>query len=232
MAILFATQLDDGHNKLPQTYENKPLDYFSRARTELYQVLPDYAEQVLEIGCGSGATLAWMKAQGLAGHTTGIELAPQMAEQAGQNVDSLIIGDAEALLDDIACDPVFDLVLCLDVLEHFVDPWRMIEKISRALKQGGLVVASIPNVRHFSVLGPLLFKGRWDYEEAGILDHTHLRFFTKASAASLLQTNDLDVIAVVPNIQHGSKSYWAKKLSFGLLADFCTVQYLVCAKKR
>lgn len=217
---------------MTQTYENKPLDYFSRARTDLLKALPSFSERVLEIGCGSGATLAWMKSIGLAGHTTGIELSPQMAEVASKNADELHIGDAEMLLDDVASAPVYDLVLCLDVLEHFVDPWRMIEKISHVLKPGGLVVASIPNVRHFSVLGPLLFKGRWDYEEAGILDHTHLRFFTKASAASLLQTNDLDVIAVVPNIQQGSKSYWAKKLSFELLADFCTVQYLVCAKKR
>lgn len=217
---------------MTQTYEDKPLDYFSRARTDLLKVLPSFSERVLEIGCGSGATLAWMKSQGLAEHTTGIELAPQMAEEAGKNVDELIIGDAEALLGDVAAAPVYDLVLCLDVLEHFVDPWRMIKKISHALKQGGVVIASIPNVRHFSVLVPLVFKGRWDYKEAGILDHTHLRFFTKASAARLLQTKDLDVTAVVPNIQPGSKSYWAKKLSFGLLADFCTVQYLVCAQKR
>lgn len=217
---------------MSQAYEQKPLDYFSRARTDLLRVLPLRSEQVLEIGCGSGATLAWMKSQGLARHTTGIELVPQMADTASKNVDKLIIGDAEALLDDVASALSYDLVLCLDVLEHFVDPWRMIEKISRVLKPGGFVIASIPNVRHFSVLLPLLFQGRWDYEEAGILDHTHLRFFTRASAGRLLQTNDLDVTAVVPNIQPGSKSDWAKKLSFGVLADFCTVQYLVCAEKR
>lgn len=216
---------------MPQTYEDKPLDYFSSARTELIQVLPGFAERVLEIGCGSGATLAWMKAQGLAGHTTGIELAPQMAEEAGKNVDCLIIGDAETLLDGVASDPVYDLVLCLDVLEHLVDPWRVIEKISRALKPGGIVIASIPNVRHFSVLGPLLFNGRWEYKQAGILDQTHLRFFTKASAARLLRTNDLDVTEVVPIVRAGSKSDWAKKLSFGLLTDFFTLQYLVCARK-
>lgn len=217
---------------MPQTYKDKPLDYFSRARTDLLKALPSFSERVLEIGCGSGATLAWMKSLGLAGHTTGIELAPQMAEVASKNVDEFIIGDAEALLDDVAFTAAYDLVLCLDVLEHFVDPWRMIEKISHRLKPGGVLVASIPNVRHFSVLLPLLFKGRWDYQEAGILDHTHLRFFTKASAAQLLHTHDLEVTAVIPNIQPGSKSDWAKKLSLGLLADFCTVQYLVCAKKR
>lgn len=195
-------------------------------------MLPAHSKRVLEIGCGSGATLAWMKSEGLAGYTAGIELDPRMADEAGRNMDQLIIGDAENLLEDVAPDGSFDLVLCLDVLEHFVDPWRMIEKISRVLRSGGLVVASIPNVRHFSVVIPLLLHGRWDYKEAGILDHTHLRFFTKVSAASLLQTNDLEVRSVVPNIQPGSKSYWAKKLSFGLLTDFCTVQYLVCAIKR
>lgn len=217
--------------KYMQNYNDKPDGYFARARTEILPLLPHRADRVLEIGCGSGATLAWLKEIGLAGHTTGIELAKHMADVAVDNVDCLVTGDAEAMLADGSSASVYDLVLCLDVLEHMVDPWQMMHKIAHVLKPGGLVVSSIPNVRHFGVLMPLTLKGQWNYLEEGILDRTHLRFFTRDSATELMKTSGLILRAVKPNFHPSSKSGLLSFVSLGLLTDFLTVQYLICAQK-
>lgn len=218
-------------SRLMQKYDDKPEGYFARARTEILPLLPSRSERVLEIGCGSGATLAWLKKMGLAEHTTGIELAEHMANLAVNNVDCLITGDAEAMLEHESSASVYDLVLCLDVLEHMIDPWQMMNKIARVLKPGGMVVSSIPNIRHFSVLMPLVFKGQWNYLDEGILDRTHLRFFTRESAIALMKTGGLSVSAVKPNMFPNTKSAFLSSLSLGLLTDFLTVQYLICAQK-
>jgi SAM-dependent methyltransferase len=166
-------------------------DYYAHVRREIAPLLPRRAEHVLEVGCGKASTLAWLKAAGIAVRTTGIELDPVAAAVARTRVDHLVEGDAEAALDALPPGSL-DLVLCLDVLEHLVDPWRAMGRLSRALRPGGSVILSVPNIRHYSVTLPLLFSGRWQYQDAGILDRTHLRFFTRAGAAALISTAGLE----------------------------------------
>ncbi len=85
------------------------------------------------------------------------------------------------------------MILALDVLEHLVDPWTVVAKLDRLLRPGGVLVASIPNVRHHSVVVPLLFKGGWRYLPMGPLDRTHLRFFTRSTAIELVETSGMRV---------------------------------------
>jgi len=165
--------------------------YYSFVRREIEPLLPSRADHALEVGCGQGGTLAWLKDSGIAGRTTGIELDAASAAAARRYVDHLIEGDAEAAIDSLPAESL-DLVLCLDVLEHLVDPWRAMARLTRALRPGGSVIISVPNVRHYSVALPLLWSGRWQYEHAGILDRTHLRFFTRASARALLSGAGLE----------------------------------------
>jgi SAM-dependent methyltransferase len=165
--------------------------YYGFVRREIAPLLPARAEHVLEVGCGQGGTLAWLKDQGLAARTTGIELDAPSAAVARRQVDHVIEGDAGTALDNLPAASV-DLVLCLDVLEHLVDPWRAMARLTRALRPGGHVIISVPNIRHYSVTLPLLWSGRWQYEDAGILDRTHLRFFTRAGARALIAGAGLD----------------------------------------
>jgi SAM-dependent methyltransferase len=165
--------------------------YYAFVRREIRPLLPPRADRVLEIGCGQGGTLAWLKSSGIARRTTGIEIDAAAAVLARQRVDSVIEGDADPALDALPAG-AFDLVLCLDVLEHLVDPWRTMARVTRVLRPGGAVILSVPNVRHYSVTLPLLWSGRWQYEEAGILDRTHLRFFTRTAAAALIRGAGLD----------------------------------------
>jgi 2-polyprenyl-3-methyl-5-hydroxy-6-metoxy-1,4-benzoquinol methylase len=208
-------------------YDSKPEHYFAYARREIGPLLPAKAERVLEIGCGAGATLAWIKGAGIAGETVGVEISSTAATAARTCVDRVVQANAEvdALPDDLG---QFDLILCLDVLEHMVDPWAFVNRIQQRLKPGGQFISSIPNVRHFKALAPLLLAGRWEYQEiGGILDRTHLRFFTEGSARELMTVGKLTIQQVIGKPPAKSKSAWLDKLTLGVFRPFVVVQYLI-----
>ena len=190
------------------------------------------------MGCGRGATLQWLKASGRCDRSVGIELFEGAAADARSVVDELHVGNAEALLQHAWPPATFDLVLCLDVLEHLVDPWAFMGQVQRLLKPGGLVVASIPNVRHARVVLPLLLQGRWQYADAGQLDRTHLRFFTRESALQLMQrptTAEGGGLQLVRWLRRmpppRSRSGLVNLASMGLLQDFLAMSYLIASRR-
>jgi len=213
-------------------YSDKHSGYFGNVRREIAPMLPPHAPRVLEVGCGSGATLQWLQQQGRCGRTVGIELFEAAGAIARSRVDELHVGNAETMIPGLFEPASFDLVLCLDVLEHMNDPWAFVLQVQRLLKTGGTLVASIPNVRHLRVVLPLLLAGRWRYEESGILDRTHLRFFTQGSALALVSPPGLRVTQwqrrLPPML---SKSGMANLLTLTLLRDLFTMGYLIAAQK-
>jgi 2-polyprenyl-3-methyl-5-hydroxy-6-metoxy-1,4-benzoquinol methylase len=222
-----ALDADDGTNH----YADKNGHYFANPRTDILPLLPSPCESVLELGCGTGATLKWLKAGQYCRHTCGVELFAQAAQLAAQVADWVVQGDIEHM--QLPWPPAhFDVILCLDVLEHLVDPWQVLARLTTHLKPGGRLIASIPNVRNWRALGPLLFAGRWEYTQTGILDKTHLRFFTRNSALALLQSSGLQVQAMqrLPLNTLG-KSRLANQLTLGLCKEFLTLQYLIAADK-
>lgn len=165
-------------------------EYFSYTRNEILPLLPDEVAKVLEVGCGVGNTLEWIKSIRNCTWTAGVEISPHIARQAQLRLDAVYVGDIESMDLPVAKGSI-DLVLCLDVLEHLVDPWKTIFKLQELLKPGGVLIASIPNVRYHAVLLPLLFKQKWEYTDAGVLDRTHLRFFVKETALRLITSSGL-----------------------------------------
>ena len=151
--------------------------YYTHTRLDLISMLERLPQTVLEIGCGTGNTLRYLKENG-ARKTFGIEANGAVAEDAKHQVDHIVVGDIESMEWPFP-DQVFDCIILGDVLEHLRDPWRVVEMLLGLLTQGGQVVASLPNVRFYGVSIPLLFGGRWTYTEEGVLDRTHLRFFTR-----------------------------------------------------
>src|SRR5262249_10881270 len=120
---------------------------------------------------------------------------------AGVEPDSSLLPAAREGYDDWrACDALaagfwgtpFDAVICADVLEHLVEPEQVLARIREWLKPGGVLVASIPNVANVSVRGALLF-GRFQYAHRGILDRTHVSFYTRSTARQLLESNGFPV---------------------------------------
>ncbi len=213
-------------------YAGKPAGYYGHARTEIAALLPARAGRVLEVGCGRGATLAWLKHKGLCEHTTGIELFAQAAEAARAVVDLVEVGDAENLLDVVGREGRFDAVLCLDVLEHLHDPWAFVARIPPLLNPGGVLIVSVPNVRHWRVSADLLFRGRWRYADAGVLDRTHLRFFTREGAQELVNEPRLKLAACTASRPpRASVGGLANLATLGLLKDLFAVQFLLAAHK-
>ncbi len=182
---------------------------------------------MFELGCAGGATLAWLKQARGATETVGLEAHGPAADQARGRVDRLIEGNAETL--DFAALGLapgsFDLVLALDVLEHLVDPWSMARRLAALLRPagtggaaGGAMIVSLPNVGHFSVAWPLLRHGRWDYVEEGLLDRTHLRFFSQDRAVALLRDAGLAVdTGLHLGLEPGRKTRLADRLTGGRL---------------
>jgi 2-polyprenyl-3-methyl-5-hydroxy-6-metoxy-1,4-benzoquinol methylase len=214
-----------------QDYAAKPALYFDNVRSEIEPLLPARAERVLDVGCGAGATLHWRKHTGRCQVGVGIEMMESAAAIARARVDQVLVGDADQLVDSVLDAHSFDLVLCLDVLEHLVDPWAFVARLPRLLKPGGLVIASLPNVRHLRVVLPLLLAGRWRYESAGILDRTHLRFFTRDSALELMSGNGLMVQQWRRRLPPWhSKAGLLNLATLGLTRDLVTMSYLVAAR--
>ncbi|QSA98461.1 bifunctional 2-polyprenyl-6-hydroxyphenol methylase/3-demethylubiquinol 3-O-methyltransferase UbiG [Methylococcus sp. EFPC2] len=209
-------------------YEEKSKDYFSSARSIILDIVPPKAERVLEIGCGSGRTLAMLKNEGICRQTVGIELFQDAARQAEQNVDTVYCLDVEnsALPAGLGR---FELILMLDVLEHLQDPWSFLYKLkTEHLLAGGKVIISLPNARHFSLVLPLLM-GRFDYEERGIRDKTHLRFFTKKTMLELISGAGLTIEkSKRTSLELHLNSGKLNILTLGIFADFLTSQYIFC----
>jgi 2-polyprenyl-3-methyl-5-hydroxy-6-metoxy-1,4-benzoquinol methylase len=142
-------------------------------------------------------------------------------------VDELREADIEAMT--LPWEPgSIDVILCLDVLEHLRDPWSVADKLRTLLKPGGALIASVPNARHCKVIVPLVLRGRWDYMPAGLLDRTHLRFFTRATARELLAGAGLHVTDVrAVGMPRFSRWWWLDRATLTMLRQFFAMQYLL-----
>jgi GT2 family glycosyltransferase/2-polyprenyl-3-methyl-5-hydroxy-6-metoxy-1,4-benzoquinol methylase len=141
---------------------------------------------VLEFGCATGYMSAVLRKR-LGCHVTGIEIDPAAAELARSRAERVIVGDAEQLDYELELgDERFEVILFADVLEHLREPSAVLRRVRPLLATGGSIVASIPNVAHGSVRVALL-GGEFRYNPYGLLDDTHLRFFTRDSVLSLFE---------------------------------------------
>ena len=173
-------------------YRGKAPQYFGGSRTDIEPLVPQSAGRVLEIGCGTGATIGWLRSIRNVQYAAGVELVPEVARRGAAVLDTIVTGNVENL--DLPFQlHSFDLILALDVLEHLVNPWTAVRRLHELLRPGGAIIASIPNVGHYSVAIPLALRGRWDYVDSGILDRTHLQFFVERTAVELMRCSGLVV---------------------------------------
>lgn len=199
-------------NEAAALYQYKGRRYFLGKRQGFVNELPtDRTGRLLEIGCGAGNTAAYAKSQAKCGWCCGVELCPEPASEAARNLDQVIVGDIEEVPLDFPSGH-FDTLIMSEVLEHLRDPWATLRRLHPLLKPGALVLAGSPNVAHHTVLRMLL-RGRWDYATVGIMDQTHLRWFTPDTYVQLFENSGYRVESVGPATPLGIKASWFNKLT-------------------
>ena len=153
--------------------------YYDHKRLEMLPFVPSTAKRILDVGCGAGAFASEL-ARRVPAEFWGIELNAATVARASTGFHRIITGDAYLVAVELP-DHYFDCIICNDVLEHVVEPIALLEKLRGKLAPGGIIVASVPNVRYVKNLYHLLAQKDWEYQDEGIRDRTHLRFFTRRS---------------------------------------------------
>lgn len=147
--------------------------------------------RVLELGCAGGHITTFLAERG--NTVVGVEIDPVAAESARQYAEAVHAADLDTTsLGELLGDDSFDVVLAGDVLEHLRDPWRTLRQAVALLRPGGFCIVSLPNVAHLDLRLALL-GGEWRYRPKGLLDDTHVRFFTRESLFELAHRSGLCV---------------------------------------
>lgn len=170
------------NNALPSTY-------YVGVRNEMLPFLPERRQRILEIGCGYGTF-----SEGVDGCVEywGVEPDKGAAAIAGKKLGKVFVGTYEEVAKQLP-DNYFDLIVCNDVIEHMPDHEEFLKDIQNKISDGGALIASIPNVRYYGNLLELIFNKDWRYRESGILDRTHLRFFTRKSLLQCLDRSGYEI---------------------------------------
>jgi SAM-dependent methyltransferase len=205
------------------------MGYFENIREDIIELIPKGPNKVLEIGCGKGYTLKKLLELGKANYIAGIEIDTKAADEARNHLDYVVCEDIEQMSSLPFEKNFFDFIIFADVLEHLVNPWKVLDLVREYLNDKGSVIATVPNLRHKSVIAPLVFKGRFNYDpEGGLLDISHLRFYTKESIISLFK------ISGYPKIEFydyplSIKAKIASFLTFNFLKDFFVYKFRIIA---
>lgn len=217
--------------------------YDDEPRRDLIQLITVLPERVLEIGCGSGATGAALKQKFYGIEYTGLESEENIAHIARTRLDKVLTADIEKVQLH-ACGlsrGYFDLIICGDVLEHLYDPWKTLSHLHAYLKPKGAILASIPNVQYINNIFNLL-NGHWTYKKDGLLDATHIRFFTLQEIVKMFSETGYRLTqckgAMDPKLQSET---WPHNFDFGKFElknvtrreafAFSILQYLIMAQK-
>ncbi len=149
-------------------------------------------KKVLDVGAADGYLAEILTARGF--EVTCVERDAGLAVAAADKCRRVVMADLERGLPPL--DGPFDLIVCGDVLEHLTDPGRVLASLNEYLRKDGIIIVSVPNVAHLWMRLQLLF-GRFEYAERGILDRTHLRFFTRRTFLRLLAEAKLTPVTLV-----------------------------------
>lgn len=186
--------------------------YHDLLRPEILALIPNSAQRILDLGCGTGKLgEALKKRQECV--VNGIEIDESAADEARKVMNTVLTHDLNFPVPR-KYSPAYDCIVFGDILEHTYNPWGLLKQIAKKLKPDGVIIASIPNVAHPSIVQDLI-RGQWRYQDAGILDITHLRFFTKTSISQMFITAGLKIKDIRPHPTEKDK-----------------IQYIITAKRK
>jgi SAM-dependent methyltransferase len=235
------TETDRYFSPLKSNYAEK---YEDQPRMEVVGLIETPPEKVLEIGCGAGATGLAVKQKFPGAMYVGVEIDEGAAARARACLDRVICGDIEKMdMNDFDLPrESFDLVICNDVLEHLYDPWKALNRLRDRLKPAGRLIASIPNVQNLGIILKLI-GGNWTYTPYGLLDATHIRFFTLPEIQTMFHGGGFQIINCTSILQGRiDGDDWPRDLDYGKVlirnvskeeaSMLFTFQYIIVAEKR
>lgn len=242
----FSDVLQRNREKFRDKWKELSIDltYYTHVRTDIISMMETHGltsgMEILEVGCGAGATLARLKSIIPEAGVYGIEYDVSAAGLAGHFAD-VLCADVETLTtgDFLFGGKVrgYDCIILGDVLEHLHRPEKVLQKIRKVLKPEGYIVASLPNVMHYSVMLPLLQRGLFTYTDAGILDRTHLHMYTRTEIIRLFRDAGMVVerigCTILGEVDGETDRLIDKMAEFMLEKDksqFLAYQYLLVAK--
>lgn len=227
-AVLMETQ----YANLSDQYGAKPASYYELSRPEMVRFVPAGSRRVLEIGCSSGAFGALLKQEIPDCKIWGVEANPAAAAVAATRLDRVITGTFSSRLPELEGSR-FDAICFNDVLEHMANPENALVECRSLLAPNGVVVASLPNILFFYQIAKILLEQDWRYEESGIMDNTHLRFFTRKSIVRMFEECGFEVSRIEGlNSSFGFKYKLFNLLTLGFISDWKYIQFGLQAKLR
>lgn len=187
----------------------KPADnYYQFSRPEVAKFIEKPYKKILEVGCGEGQFRSHFVDEN---EYWGVELNPDAVNVAQTRLDRVLKGDYFSVCDQIP-NQFFDKIICNDVIEHIDNYIGFLDSLQDKLTPDGELICSIPNVRFLPNLWNLLVKADWKYVESGILDHTHLRFFTKKSIINFFENNGWEISSIQGINRYGNRALSPKKI--------------------
>lgn len=195
----------------------------------MLRFIPTGVGKVLEFGCGEGNFSALLKDR-FSAETWAVEINDRCAQIAAAKLHRVINNDANRCLKDLP-NRYFDCIICFDFLEHLADPYTFLTNLKSKLTQDGVIISSIPNIRYFTVFRDFVLHGNWDYKDQGVMDRTHLRFFTYKSIVKMFQMLGFELVRIEGAHPTSSRScrilQW---LTFNALSDIRYKHFITVAK--
>jgi len=174
-------------------YRNKKAGYYENVRQEMVALCPPNIKTLLDVGCSEGNFAAHIKeTKGI--EAWGIEMMAEHGQKAVSKLDKVLIGTCESQLNELP-DNYFDVIYFNDVLEHLTDPSTVLSAIKQKLNSNGVIISSIPNMRYHKVLKDLIIKKDFKYANDGVMDQTHLRWFTSKSIQRMYSDCGFEIIS-------------------------------------
>ncbi len=201
--------------------------YYENTRPDLLPLIGPSHRRILDVGCGAGRFGAVLKSREPGREVHGVEVVEEAGRKARQVLDSVLIGDIQTMTLPFAPES-FDCIIFADVLEHLLDPGAVLRKVRPLVRRDGIIVCSIPNMRHYTALMRLVREG-WRYDDYGLFDRTHLRFFSLRTMKELLTANGWQIESVTPRIVASRKARLANAIAGGRLEEFLSLTYILCA---
>lgn len=181
----------------PADYVHRWIAMRAHSRDDLLQFVPVEARSLIELGCGEGA-LGHAVKQRQRARVVGVELDRNAAAIARKRIDDVYQGDVEEVVSLI--HEKFDCIVASEIIEHVIDPWALLADLRRIAQPGGLLILSIPNLAHASIINDLI-EGRFDYAYIGLTCVGHLRFFTRRSIEEMLRMSGWAVLEITAQQQ-------------------------------